>query len=1118
MIFWCDFLIYNDKNIFSRFVCIAFLPIFIYVKTLGNKFLKMKTLSDGKYFVIFENQINIYNSYFNSCSTIFSFNNSKITPTLNDIDNITISEYIKDDGKKFILSLIITYLFIYDYTNNNITYHSLVKLLSYNRDNEAHYYNFIPYKNESNNINFIISFIYNHRIYFLYYYIDSFQNIYCEKEKSFSDSSLTPENISPPELNCHILYLSSIYLECFYSLCYKKIIKDINFKISDDPIYDNSKKIAVYINLFPDFFYLKIRSTFSYNYKKPLVCTLNKDDNVLCFSKEEDFEEIEYLDFKDCRDLNTYFFNETNQFVLICKKNLEFKLKIIDYDSESNNFSSYTNKTFNMNNDCNSLNTFSLIYNNSINDYTLITDCNFTNCKTCLHSQSTDEIIETTLPKIINKDTTDIPTSIYVSDYMSILSNLSSTIIEVIEEEEIIKKYLDISKDEITNNLKEILKEIKVGKNYEIFGNDFNLKIKPTNSTVFDNKTHVEFDECEKILRNHYNISNSSIITFFQFEYDNDDTQSYIKQVEYQTYNNEKVILDLSLCKDVNIKIYHEIKEGVVLDESFISFFEDLGIDIFDINNSFFNDLCHPFSNNSNDIILQDRIKYIYQNYSLCEQDCNYNSIDIESMTIACDCMVKENLSTVISPLNFGQAKESSILDSNIGVIKCYNLVFSLKDKSKNIGFWIFLILVIANVIFLVIFFIKGMKSITEYIFNQMVIFGYSKKNNRKFFEVEKNEENNSMKISKKKNKKIFNPIKKVKIKNKGNENYKKGSKKNLSRKFTKRINSNINLSNSKNANSKQKIKISNKSVLNELKIKGNKKTKYKKNKNKKNRKISNITTENPKQKNAEKNQNNFGIIRINLNNIENYFPQDSFQTLHNYTFKEAIKYDRRSIFKIFYIYLLSKQIIFHTFFQKNPLELFSLRICLFIFMLSTDLALNSLLYLNDNISKKFKYVKGLFLFTFSNNLTIILLSTLLSFILISLISELGNSTNAIRNVFRTEEEKIQNKKDYKINDKRKKEIFLEVENILKVLKIKIFILIIIQNILILFFWYFVTAFCHVYKSTQTSWLLDSFLSFLSRLIIEFLFALLYAKLYIISVESNVYCLYRAILFIYDFS
>ena len=328
-----------------------------------------------------------------------------------------------------------------------------------------------------------------------------------------------------------------------------------------------------------------------------------------------------------------------------------------------------------------------------------------------------------------------------------------------------------------------------------------------------------------------------------------------------------------------------------------------------------------------------------------------------------------------------------------------------------------------------------------------------------------------------------------------------------------------LNKPNNEPLSSRKKIKFSNKNILDNLTKSGGEKisSKNQKNKNKKNKKIAELTTDNQNQKNNEENGNNFAIIKIRLNDIENYKPQDSFQTLHNYTFEEAIEYDKRSIFKIFYIYLLSKQIIFHTFFQKNPLELFSLRICLFIFMLSTDLALNSLLYLNDNISKKYQYAKGLFLFTFSNNLTIILLSTLLSFFLIALISKLNNSTNSIRNVFRNEEEKIKNIK-YKINDKRKKEIFLEIEKILKCLKIKIFIFITIQIILVLFFWYFVTAFCHVYANTQTSWLLDALLSFLSRLIIEFLFALLFAKLYIVAVESNVYCIYRALLFIYDFS
>ena len=50
-----------------------------------------------------------------------------------------------------------------------------------------------------------------------------------------------------------------------------------------------------------------------------------------------------------------------------------------------------------------------------------------------------------------------------------------------------------------------------------------------------------------------------------------------------------------------------------------------------------------------------------------------------------------------------------------------------------------------------------------------------------------------------------------------------------------------------------------------------------------------------------------------------------------------------------------------------------------------------------------------LFLFVSFN----ILLSTFLCFILISLISKLSNSTNAIRNVFRKEEEKIKKNKKY---------------------------------------------------------------------------------------------------------
>ena len=221
--------------------------------------------------------------------------------------------------------------------------------------------------------------------------------------------------------------------------------------------------------------------------------------------------------------------------------------------------------------------------------------------------------------------------------------------------------------------------------------------------------------------------------------------------------------------------------------------------------------------------------------------------------------------------------------------------------------------------------------------------------------------------------------------------------------------------------------------------------------------------------------------------------------------------------FCIIYIFLLSKQAIFHAFLFVSPLELFSLRLCLLLFIISSDLGLNALFYMEDKISEKYKYAKGLFLFAFNNNITIILLSSYIGFLFMTLFTNLSNSTNALRDVFRKEEEKIKNNKKYKVTPKRKKEILDEIESILKKYKIKVIILLFIELLFFLFFWYYVIIFCHVYQSTQKSWLLDSLLSILSRLIVEILLSLGFAKLYRLAVESNVEFLYKFVIFFYCF-
>ena len=675
------------------------------------------------------------------------------------------------------------------------------------------------------------------------------------------------------------------------------------------------------------------------------------------------------------------------------------------------------------------------------------------------------------------------------------------------------------TKEELIKNVTKLIENIEIEKTYEMKGEDFTVKITPTNATSLSNSTHVNFTKCENILRNHYNISSSRYISFLQLEIYNKDSQVLINKLEYQAYDDNKNLLNLSLC-DENIKIIHSIKSSSLFDDIQASLFKDLGIDIFNINDSFFTDVCHSYSDSKNDLTLKDRIKDIFQNYSLCEEGCSYDEIDIENLTITCDCKVKTNISMEEINVSLYKYEEKN---TNFHIIKCYNLVFSFKDKFNNIGFWIFLVLILLHIPLLILFLCQGINPIKDYINKEMVKYGYINKKEITHLVDNENKVKKSNNI-KEINGQNSNPPKK--------NNNKKTEKNIICQRENNTININNNNTNIRNKNLKNKnqelkqssknISLNNKSIINNLidsKIINILPTQEREKK-----RNSKMSKKNKKQKIKVKNEyenyenNNFTIININLNKGREYIPQYSTQILNNYTFKEAIKFDLRTILLIYYIILLSKQAIFHAFLFKSPLELFSLRLCLFFFIYSSDIALNAFFYLDDKISEKYNQAKNLFLFAFSNNITVILLSTFLGFVLMTLFTNLGNSSNQIRNVFSNEEEQLIKNKNYNITKKRKIEILNEINKILRRLRIKLFILFSIEFLLMLFFWYYVTAFCHVYKSTQYSWLFDSFLSILSRTIIDFLVPLLFAKLYRVSVESNAECLYKIIMFYYSFA
>ena len=174
---------------------------------------------------------------------------------------------------------------------------------------------------------------------------------------------------------------------------------------------------------------------------------------------------------------------------------------------------------------------------------------------------------------------------------------------------------------------------------------------------------------------------------------------------------------------------------------------------------------------------------------------------------------------------------------------------------------------------------------------------------------------------------------------------------------------------------------------------------------------------------------------------------------MDNYNYEYAIKYDNRDFWRIFYIILLSKENILNTFFFKSPLEIKSLKYSLFIFSYTSDFALNALFYFCQNISDKYHYEgENLYWFSLLNNLTISIFSTLFSYLLVKILGVLTNSKDSIENLFRTQEELLRKNKKYKVDKNSKLLIINNLQEIYKILKIKIICYVIIEFSILLFF------------------------------------------------------------------
>ena len=664
---------------------------------------------------------------------------------------------------------------------------------------------------------------------------------------------------------------------------------------------------------------------------------------------------------------------------------------------------------------------------------------------------------------------------------------------------EIIKGESEKTAEEIVENLNKIVDSIELGQIYEIKGEDYEINIQPINNDVAKNKTYVDFSECEKILRETYSIPEDEILTTIQIEINSKNEQSLTNNVEYAVYDSNKNKLDLSPCN--SIKINYEIKDGILNNTSLISSYSEQGVDILNIKDEYFNSICYPDNNSTTDIVLEDRVKDIYQNYSICDSGCEYNSISLEDNSIECICPIKSNITIDEEEVNFAEMITTTFKNTNFEIILCYSLVFNIEKIFSNIGFLIFSLLTIVHIPLFIHYCYVGKNSIKIFIFKEMHKFNYIN---------------------------LSNPLKKKKISNNnisGRKLLNKNSDVNHKKK-TQKFEQKIRQKYTKNLTKPKILKFNltknrKKTGIDSKKINNNKNSisiyfsnfniSFSRNKN-------NFTRVNQKDLLKEPNfPGYYQLIRVNANGEKFKKPPNSKYILTNYNYNEAIKYEDRDFWVIFYICLFFKQSILHTFLFKSSIELQSLRICHFIFSYSCGFALNALFYSNNKISDRYHYEgENLYLYSLINNITISITSTAISLILKTLFHWLINSKKKIENVFREQEKKLKNNKKNEITVKIKILITQKIIKILKLLKIKIFAFLTLETILMVFFTYYISAFCAVYKGTQISWLSDSVVSFIMSNLLEILVALIIAVIYTLAIKYQLELLYRIAIFVYD--
>ena len=600
----------------------------------------------------------------------------------------------------------------------------------------------------------------------------------------------------------------------------------------------------------------------------------------------------------------------------------------------------------------------------------------------------------------------------------------------------------------------------------------------------------IDFGKCESEIKKQEGLLETDELLILKLDLKNEDLSgTYVQYEVYNPYTKKKINMDICLNYPIYIKV--PVDFDINTEILYISLNES-GYNLFDLNDSFYNDVCSTYtSSNGTDITLTDRKNTIYNNnanVSLCQEGCEFDYYNSSDKRINCECQVQTTeIKSNINELEFSSHIFKNFIitlkNSNFFVLKCYKLAFSLNGQMNNIGSYFIDTIIFTFCIFLIIYGIKDKKKINRFILMiiKQKLFILNKKNtDRTLIPIKeiRIKKNNNLKIDRitkkikdrikedkpeKDNIIIYKSRKGIVEENKKNEvefkikNINSPSKKKKKKFSSSSLRVNESITFSKNMLIKNDL-------LNQPSLKISKilksKTNFFEDENLRN---TNNLKPNITKKSIDNIKKDDDDINTNLNDEE----------LNSLKYNMAIIMDQRTYFQYYWSLLKTKHIILFTFFHFNDYNLLSIKLALFLFAFSLYLTINAFFFTDKTMNR-----------IYVDNGKYNLLYQIPQIIYSFLISTVINLLLKTLSLFEKDLLLIKKEPTQKLVHERSCEIK-------KRLKIKFIFFCIISLLLLFFFWYFITCFCAVYKNTQIILIKDTLVSYAITLLYPFALYLL---------------------------